>query len=74
MPSLTWQSLLHFMPWETSNCGPKKKPYRTTCDIDGGGIEFIKNSPIILSVMVLDFLGNFFSSADTLLPFVARIF
>ena len=35
------------------------------------GIKFIKNSPIIFSVMFLDFLGSFFSSADTLLPFVA---
>lgn len=36
------------------------------------GIEFIRNSPIILSVMILDFFGTFFSSANTLLPFVAR--
>jgi len=36
------------------------------------GIEFIKNSPIILSVMFLDFFGTFFSSANTLLPFVAQ--
>jgi MFS family permease len=36
------------------------------------GIDFIKNSPIILSVMVLDFCGTFFSSANTLLPFVAK--
>jgi MFS family permease len=35
------------------------------------GIEFIKNSPIIFSAMILDFFGSFFSSADTLLPFVA---
>ncbi len=35
------------------------------------GIEFIKNSPIILSAMILDFFGSFFSSANTLLPFVA---
>lgn len=35
------------------------------------GIAFIKNSPIIFSVMILDFLGTFFSSANTLLPFVA---
>ena len=35
------------------------------------GIEFIKNSPIIFSVMILDFFGSFFSSANTLLPFVA---
>ena len=36
------------------------------------GIEFIKHSPIILSAMILDFFGTFFSSANTLLPFVAR--
>ena len=36
------------------------------------GIEFIKNSPIIFSVMILDFFGTFFSSANTLLPFVAK--
>jgi len=35
------------------------------------GVEFIKNSPVILSAMVLDFFGSFFSSANTLLPFVA---
>ncbi len=35
------------------------------------GIDFIKNSPIILSAMILDFFGSFFSSANTLLPFVA---
>jgi MFS family permease len=35
------------------------------------GIVFIKNSPIILSAMILDFFGSFFSSANTLLPFVA---
>ena len=35
------------------------------------GIEFIKNSPIIFSAMILDFFGSFFSSANTLLPFVA---
>jgi MFS family permease len=36
------------------------------------GIQFIKDSPIIFSVMFLDFFGTFFSSANTLLPFVAR--
>jgi len=36
------------------------------------GIEFIKNSPIIFSAMILDFFGTFFSSANTLLPVVAR--
>lgn len=36
------------------------------------GIEFIKNSPIIFSAMIMDFFGSFFSSANTLLPFVAQ--
>jgi MFS family permease len=36
------------------------------------GIDFILNSPIILSAMILDFFGTFFSSANTLLPFVAQ--
>jgi MFS family permease len=35
------------------------------------GIDFIRNSPVILSAMILDFFGSFFSSANTLLPFVA---
>jgi MFS family permease len=35
------------------------------------GVQFIRNSPIIFSAMMLDFFGSFFSSADTLLPFVA---
>jgi MFS family permease len=36
------------------------------------GIQFIRHSPIILSSMILDFFATFFSSANTLLPFVAR--
>jgi MFS family permease len=51
----------------------EKKPFelqRTFLDIREG-IEFIKNSPIIFSAMILDFFGSFFSSANTLLPFVA---
>ena len=36
------------------------------------GIKFIVNSPIILSSMILDFFATFFSSANTLLPFVAQ--
>lgn len=38
----------------------------------GDGIRFIMNKPVILSSMVLDFFATFFSSANTLLPFVAR--
>ena len=51
----------------------EKKPFEiqsTFLDIREG-IEFIKNSPIIFSAMILDFFGSFFSSANTLLPFVA---
>lgn len=36
------------------------------------GIQFILRSPIILSSMILDFFATFFSSANTLLPFVAQ--
>ncbi len=36
------------------------------------GIRFIYRSPIILSSMLLDFLATFFSSANTLLPFIAQ--
>jgi MFS family permease len=36
------------------------------------GVHFITHQPIILSSMLLDFVATFFSSATTLLPFVAR--
>ena len=36
------------------------------------GIHFVTHQPIILSSMLLDFIATFFSSATTLLPFVAR--
>ena len=36
------------------------------------GVRFIVSQPLILSTMVLDFFATFFSSANTLLPFVAR--
>jgi MFS family permease len=36
------------------------------------GIQFILNSPIILSSMILDFFATFFSSANTLMPIFAR--
>ncbi len=43
-------------------------------DISGipEGIRFIFHQPIILSSMLLDFFATFFSSANTLLPFVAQ--
>jgi MFS family permease len=48
---------------------PKKK-----IDFSGipVGIRFILKQPIIFSSMILDFFATFFSSANTLLPFVAR--
>jgi MFS family permease len=36
------------------------------------GIAFIRSQPIILGSMILDFFATFFSSANTLLPFIAR--
>lgn len=36
------------------------------------GFQFILHQPIILSSMMMDFAATFFSSANTLLPFVAR--
>lgn len=36
------------------------------------GIRFILHQPIILSSMILDFFASFFSSANSLMPFVAR--
>lgn len=38
----------------------------------GEGVRFILHQPIILSSMILDFFATFFSSANTLLPFVAQ--
>jgi hypothetical protein len=38
----------------------------------GAGITFIRNQPLILSTMILDFIATFFSSANTLLPFFAQ--
>jgi MFS family permease len=36
------------------------------------GVNFILGQPIILSSMILDFFATFFSSANTLMPIVAR--
>jgi MFS family permease len=36
------------------------------------GVQYILHQPIIFSSMILDFFATFFSSANTLLPFVAR--
>ena len=36
------------------------------------GVHFILHQPVILGSMILDFLATFFSSANTLLPFITR--
>jgi MFS family permease len=36
------------------------------------GIRFIRDQPLIMSTMFLDFLATFFSSANTLLPYFAQ--
>jgi MFS family permease len=36
------------------------------------GVSFIRNQPLILSTMILDFIATFFASANTLLPFFAQ--
>jgi MFS family permease len=55
---------------------PRKQqlPLYKRMDFSGipDGIHFILSQPIILSSMILDFFATFFSSANTLLPFVAR--
>lgn len=47
---------------------------RRLIDIDSirDGLRFTFSQPIILSSMILDFLATFFSSANTLLPYVAQ--
>jgi MFS family permease len=51
---------------------PVVKGVRATLLSIGEGVQFILHQPIILSSMLLDFIATFFSSANTLLPFVAR--
>jgi hypothetical protein len=36
------------------------------------GVDFIRNQPLILSSMVLDFFATFFASANTLLPYFSQ--
>jgi MFS family permease len=36
------------------------------------GLDFIRRTPILLHLMVMDFLATFFSSADALLPIFAK--
>jgi len=54
----------------TPQSGPGRASFIRWSDIRDG-IRFTARQPIILGSMVLDFLATFFSSANTLLPFVA---
>ena len=45
---------------------------RSSLGAIGEGLRFIFGHPIILSSMILDFFATFFSSANTLMPFVAK--
>jgi MFS family permease len=36
------------------------------------GVKFIREQPLILSTMILDFIATFFASANTLLPYFAQ--
>jgi len=50
----------------------RKNPGPTTTRRDiREGIVFLFQSPLLFSIIILDFFGTFFSSAKTLLPFVA---
>jgi len=61
---------------QTRSLDPRKKRVPIYRKLDFSeipvGIHFILKQPIILSSMLLDFFATFFSSANTLLPFVAR--
>lgn len=51
---------------------PSQRGIRYSLDSIREGVRFILRQPVILSSMVLDFIATFFSSALTLLPFLAQ--
>ncbi len=57
---------------EFSRQAPSSRDLRSSLGAIGDGVRFIISRPIILSSMILDFFATFFSSANTLMPFVAR--
>lgn len=67
-------ALLRMDPIPSRNhyAGPAVEKPRMDLRSVGEGIQFILHQPIILGTMLLDFFVTFFSSANTLLPFVAR--
>jgi MFS family permease len=57
---------------------PQDAPAKNRLGIRAGlvdiraGISFIRNQPLMLSSMILDFFATFFASANTLLPYFSR--
>jgi MFS family permease len=49
-----------------------EKPARVTLSSLAEGIAFVRNTPILVSTMTLDFFATFFSSATALLPIFAK--
>jgi MFS family permease len=65
-------ALMMMGPVEQTRGVPATSPRVVSLTAIREGIHFIAHSPIILSSMLLDFFATFFSSANTLLPFVAK--
>jgi MFS family permease len=65
-------ALIGEVPQQSNAAVPATSPRVISMKGIGEGIQFIIHSPIILSTMLLDFFATFFSSANTLLPFVAQ--
>ncbi len=57
---------------EFTNDSRPSRDLRSSLGAIGDGLHFIFSHPIIFSSMILDFFATFFSSANTLMPFVAR--
>jgi MFS family permease len=60
--------------WKAQAPGDRSLPRRSVVSLPAirEGVQFILAHPIILSTMVLDFFATFFSSANTLMPIIAR--
>jgi MFS family permease len=65
-------ALIGNVPQQSNAAVPATSPRVINLKAIGEGIHFIAHSPIILSSMILDFFATFFSSANTLLPFIAQ--
>lgn len=50
----------------------RERQAKVSLEVIREGIQFIVRQPIILSTMLLDFFATFFSSANTLMPIIAR--